>query len=304
MPNQKSLKKLSLLFFSIILAIIWTFDSLQIPQTTSFTLNVWMLDVGQGESVLVKEPSGKTVLFDGGPDDSVLSEVGEILPPWDREIDLVVLSHNHSDHIRGLISVLERYTVKELWISGAVHTTDDYRAFLEVIKEKKIAPKIVYFTDEPCSEICPQPIPFGETTLQIYHPLENMTGELPKDQHDATVAVKITYKDESVFLTGDLNEGHEKDMIKACKPINCTLKADILQIPHHGSASGLSEDFLKAVSPTSALIPVGLDNKFHHPRQVILDRLTAAHIPIYRTDLDGQIHVQLDGEHYTINTTR
>lgn len=296
MAKQKSLSRLLLLFFSISIAGLWSFTSLNLQDKTNPALDIWMLNVGQGESVLIREPSGKKILFDGGPNDSVLSELGSILPPWDRTIDLVILSHNHSDHIRGLISVFERYLVKELWISGAIHTTDDYRVFLQGVKDQKTSTKVVSYDSEACSEICPPLHPIGQTNFQIYHPLENMTGERPKNQHDATVIVKVSYGKESLLLTGDINTEHEEVLVKTCTLPKCDLSATALQVTHHGSADGSSNKFLKAVHPKIALIPVGLDNKFDHPRKETLDRLASFQIPIYRTDLNGRIHLKLDGK--------
>lgn len=302
MSEPKSIKKLSLLFFCILVAGIWSINSLRPHQNTIPTLDIWMLDVGQGESVLVREPGGKKLLFDGGPTDAVLSELGSILPPWDKTIDLVVLSHNHSDHIRGLISVLQRYTVKEIWISGAIHTTEEYRTFLEELKTHNLKPTISYFDSKKCTTICPTQTQFGEANLQVYHPLEDSTGIRPTDQHDATVMVKVSYSNSSLLLTGDIDEGHEQDIIRTCRPPICSLRATFLQIPHHGSATGLSPDFLKAVSPKVALIPVGADNKFNHPRQVILDRLDQAKIPTYRTDTQGRIHIAATSQNYSLST--
>lgn len=290
------MKKIGLLFFSIILASWWTFTTLRPTFSPTPALDIWMLDVGQGESVLLREPSGKKILFDGGPSEAVLRELGNILPAWDRQIDLIIISHNHSDHLRGLISVIERYQVKEIWISGAIHTTDEYRALLEVIQAKQLKPRIVFFDPASCQTSCPPSEAVGQVRVQIYHPLEKMTGQRPQEQHDATVAAKFSFENQSVFLTGDLDEAHEKAILTACQPPVCSLQADVLQVPHHGSATGLNPAFLEAVSPKIALIPVGKDNPYDHPRQIILDRLQKSGIPIYRTDLDGRIRIIL-GKH-------
>jgi competence protein ComEC len=267
------------------------------------TTNIWVLDVGQGESILIREPSGKKLLFDGGPDDSVLSELGIILPPWDRRLDLLVLSHNHIDHMRGFIKVLERYDVKELWISGAIHSTNDFQAFIATAYRSGIKPRIVFFSPAECFTICPKIIPFGEAGIQVYHPLSSMEGKSPKDQHDATLVIKVSFGSQSILLPGDIDEGHEKEMLAACKPKVCTLESTIFQAAHHGSASGLHPDFLKAVSPQAVLIPVGSKNRFGHPAPTILEKIKKAHIPVYRTDLRGRIHVVLYPERFTISTS-
>ncbi|MBU6389782.1 MBL fold metallo-hydrolase, partial [Patescibacteria group bacterium] len=115
--SQHLLKKLSLTI-GVVLLIGWSVLSVRPSYSSVPALDVWMLNVGQGESVLLREPHDKKILFDGGPDETVLSQLGSILPVWDRKINLVILSHNHSDHIDGLISVLERYQISEVWLSG------------------------------------------------------------------------------------------------------------------------------------------------------------------------------------------
>jgi competence protein ComEC len=287
------LRRLWPLLLVILLAGSWTLWSL-LPHFQPNSLEAWVLDVGQGESVLVHEPSGKLLLFDGGPDDSVLSQLGAILPPWDDAIDLVILSHNHDDHIRGLLSVFQRYKVGGVWVSGATDTTAEYRLFTAEIAQYHIPKRLTWFPPASCPPRapCPPAIPFGQAQLQVYHPLREMLGIDPTDQHDATVSVKVSWHSQSIFLTGDLNEDHETDMLASCQA-TCTLASTILQVPHHGSATGLLPAFLAAVHPLDAVIPVGLNNKYHHPRPETLAKLTAAHIPIYRTDLQGRIHIIL-----------
>lgn len=254
-------------------------------------LEMWVLDVGQGESVLVREPTGKKLLFDGGPSDQVLSELGGILAPWDRTIDIVVLSHIHSDHVQGLIGVVDRYHIKELWISGTSYNSADYKTFLSGVNQHHIPTKITSAEYTGCTTICPLPYAFGKATLQVYHPVTSMQGAVLTYPHDATIVVKVSYTTSSILLTGDLDEGHEQDIISACHPPSCSLRATVLQIPHHGSKTGLSAFFLSTVHPEIAVIPVGLNNKFGHPGAVILKRLQEAHVPIYRTDTEGQIHI-------------
>lgn len=252
------------------------------PLAVSPRLEIWVLDVGQGESVLVREPSGKKLLFDGGPNDTVLAQIGEILPPWDRHIDVVVLSHPHADHIRGLISVLDRYTIGELWTSGTTAATKDFAAWTEKIQEKKIKTRVVQAGLEE---------PWGQAELEVHHPLITMAGKQPSETHDGTVVVRVEYQAQALLLTGDLEEEHELAMLQSCQQPKCTLASQIMQIPHHGSAYGLAPEFLAAVHPQIALIPVGKDNKFKHPRPEILEKLKKAQVIILRTDTQRQLHL-------------
>ena len=267
-----------------------TWQTIHTHYTTTPALDVWALSVGQGESVFLREAGGKKILFDGGPDDTVQSELASIMPIWDHHIDLVILSHNHLDHITGLLGVIKKYSISEVWISGATEPGDTYALWRKELQEEHIPTKIVYahFKEN-----------LGTLQLQVLHPTYSMDGVDPPNQHDATVVVKVTYAKESLLLTGDLDEGHEKDIIQHCLAPSCSLTADVLQIPHHGSATGLSPEFLQAVHPKAAFICVGQNNSYHHPRQEILERLNHAGVPFFRTDQDGQIHIVLYPDHIT-----
>jgi len=264
-----------------------------LPESTPGALDIWMLNVGQGESVFIHEPDGTTILFDGGPDDSVLQELGSVLPPWQHTINLVILSHPHADHIRGLIDVLQRYTVQAVWSSGTIIDTADFRTWIHLLTTLHIPVRHVhaYFQEK-----------VGDANLEVYHPLVDMVGQEPEETHDGDVSVKLTYQSFSFFLAGDLNEDHENAMLASCQPPKCSLQSTILQVPHHGSATGLAVSFLQAVNPEAALIPVGLNNTFGHPRPEILAKLATAGIPVFRTDTEKRIHVLYKDDNVSIDT--
>lgn len=263
------------------------------PSYPPNTLQAWVLDVGQGESILVREPSGKFLLFDGGPDDTVLSQLGAVLPPWHHHLDIVVLSHNHSDHLFGLIAVLQRFSVGEFWLSGAITHAADFQELYQLITTHPKAVKPVFFDSRSCQTVCPPITPFGQASIQVYHPLEDFSGKEPRNPHDATVSIKVTYSQQSLLLTGDLEEVHEKAILAACMAPACSLKSSILQVPHHGSGSGLLPDFLNTIHPIYAVIPVGINNSFHHPAPNTLHTLEQAHVPFFRTDLEGRLTILL-----------
>ncbi len=253
-----------------------------LPLTLPHQARLWVLSVGQGESVLYQDTSGKSLLFDGGPDDTVLSELGRILPPWHRYIDVVVLSHTHVDHVRGLISVLERYRVGEVWESGALYPGGDMVSWHKLIQEKNIPDHIVFAGIE---------MTIGNTHILTMHPMKSMVGVKVPEAHDATVVLQMTIDSEKILLTGDLNEKHEADIMAWCQPPKCSLQSDILQVPHHGSDTGLSPPFLAAVQPQFAFICVGQNNSYHHPRAIILQLLEESHIPYQRTDTQGGVKI-------------
>ncbi|MBU6389655.1 hypothetical protein KGQ71_04030, partial [Patescibacteria group bacterium] len=168
------------------------------------------------------------------------------------------------------------------------------------LQEKRLKTRFVYFDPASCSSTCPPSAQFGDIRLQIYHPTKSLVGATPKNAHDADLVVRASYGKESILLAGDLGEEHEQEMLAACPPPDCSLQSDILQVPHHGSNTGLSPPFLSAVQPSVALIPVGAGNTFGHPGTLTLQKLAEARIPVYRTDQQGQIHLVLYPDHFTV----
>ena len=277
-------------FSTILLLVISGWNFLHTKYQATPALDVWALSVGQGESVFLHEASGKKILFDGGPNSDVISELASIMPFWDHSLDLIILSHNHADHHDGMLTVLDHYTVHEAWISGAIEDSVDYRTWRQRLSEKNIPTKIVY---------AGQTEQLGTLQIQVLHPITSEEGITPKDQHEATIVAKITYQKASILLTGDLNENQENDIITNCRAPTCSLQSDILQIPHHGSKTGLLPAFLSAIQPKVAFISVGQHNLFHHPTPTTTKKLDTAHIPFFRTDLDGQVHFILFGDRIT-----
>jgi competence protein ComEC len=279
------MRKKLLIALCVFIGLGWALESLRPAYDTSApNLTVWALSVGQGESILLREAGGKTVLFDGGPDDTVLGELSAALPFWDRHIDLMVLSHTHADHIVGLTDVLDRYDIGEIWTSGALQKSTQFSAWQDALRRYDKTPRTVFagFSAR-----------LGTLDIRVLHPSRSMAGITPKDAHDATVVLHVAYGKESVLLTGDLNEAQESDVMAACPPPECSLASSVLQIPHHGSQSGLAPAFLAAVSPKVAFICVGIDNSYGHPGPNTLRKLALARIPYFRTDTDGRVRITL-----------
>ncbi|MFH1564264.1 MAG: MBL fold metallo-hydrolase [bacterium] len=135
MPNISQKLKLTILFTAITLFIFSAFVWLKSARQKD--LEVIFFDVGQGDSILIKTPAKNNILIDGGEDSTVLYKLGKHLPFYDKTIDLMILTHPHSDHVGGLVSVLNRYKVKQILATGVVHTSPDYLEWLNIIKEKK-----------------------------------------------------------------------------------------------------------------------------------------------------------------------
>lgn len=252
------------------------------PSAANGLLRVRVLDVGQGDSILIDTPTGEHLLIDGGPDDVVLGQLVKYLAPPQR-FALVVASHNDADHITGLPAVLGRYAVERVWVSGATHTTGVYERWLRAIQDSGAQVEAVHAGREQR---------FGDLVVRVLNPPQDFTGTRPEEQHEATVVLKLIYGATSILLTGDLDEAQETTLAAADPAV---LAATALKVSHHGSKNGTTLKFLDAVHPQITLISVGRDNKFGHPTPTVLDRLSSRGIQIGRTDEQGTLTVTSDG---------
>lgn len=247
-------------------------------------LEVDFLDVGQGDSILIKAPAGQRILIDGGPDKSVLRQLGRVLPFWERRIDLMILTHPHDDHVGGLLEVLKRYRVEKILYTGALHTSPNYLAWLKLVREKKAPLTII---DRP------QTIDLGKNArLEIIWPRENLAGRTTKNLNNSSIVSRLVYGRSEFLLMGDAEIEVEAALIRS----RAELSADALKVGHHGSDNATTEEFLRQTEPATAVIEVGADNKFGHPSRRVIKRLERAGVKLYRTDLNGTIKLVSDGE--------
>ncbi len=270
-------------------------------------LEVIFLDVGQGDSTLIKTPYGQNILIDGGPDNTVIKRLGEELPWWDKNIDLMILSHPHEDHLNGLIDVIKRYKVKKILYTGAIHTSPNYLAWLELVRDRNIP---IIIIDKP------QTINFGdECRLEILYPLENLAGQVVNNLNNSSIIARLVYGENKFLFTGDAETEAEKKLIglpppQAPPPLRgrgemeyVDLQADVLKAGHHGSDTSSGIEFLNLVKPEITVIQVGADNDFGHPSRRIIKRLERLDSQIFRNDLDGTIKIVSDGKKIRIQTS-
>ncbi len=248
----------------------------------SHDLRVIFMDVGQGDAILLVTPQQHYVLVDGGPDATILSRLGKELPFNTHRLSLVVASHNHADHITGLNAVLDRYDADKIWISGAIHTTNEYLKLLDHIHSKQIPTEVVWKGTQT---------DIDGVHLDVLFPLSSMEGTRPEDQHDATIVIRATYGSQHFLFTGDLNEGHEQQIVDSGQVV----QAEVVKVPHHGSGTGLLPAFLAAVGPQQAVIQVGTPNSYGHPAVSTLRALQAQGSTVWRNDVNGTIRMNTDG---------
>jgi competence protein ComEC len=254
-------------------------------------LKVYFLDIGQGDAIFIESPNGNQALVDGGPDGKVLSELGKVMPFYDREIDVVILTHSDADHVSGLIPVLERYSVSSILETKALHTTSMYDSW-----RLTVAAENAEYVQATAGKV----IDLGSgVSLTVIYPIENLENK-EIDPNDASVVMLLDYKNTEILLTGDLEEKGERELIMAGAPLD----VDVLKLGHHGSKTSSAEYFLAATSPQSAIISAGLNNRYGHPHSDVVKRLESFGIPYYRTDSQGMIELTSDGYNYDIVTER
>jgi competence protein ComEC len=251
------------------------------------SLEVTALDVGQGDSIFIVGPDGATMLIDaGGPVGGVTEaaeatsrfDVGEeVVSPylWSRRfrrLDVIALSHAHSDHMGGMPAIMRNFRPKELWVSIDPNS-DAYRALLVEAVQLGVVVRHFYAGDH---------IAWGGTEVTVLAP-ENGYSNAGEPVNDDSLVMRMQYGKASVLLEGDAEAPSERAMLAHGRVAAVTL----LKVGHHGSRTSTTQEFLDAVSPKDAVISVGLGNTFGHPRYEVIERIAEARIRLYRTDEFG-----------------
>ena len=258
-------------------------------------LSVSILDVGQGDAILITTPSNQHILVDGGPSpEQVTHELGERLPFWDRSIDLVVLTHAHDDHVTGLVEVLRRYHVGEVLEPCFPHTSSAYAEWLGLIEEKGIE----------CT--CAQPgqqIDLGDgAIMEVLNPPREFLEGTDSDLDNNGMVLRLSMGDISFLLTADLYADGERYLLDQ----GVEFRSTVLKVAHHGSDTSTTPGFLAAVAPQVAVISAGAENPFGHPSSEVMERLDERldENYIYLTSEDGTITFTTDGERLWVETER
>lgn len=276
MSNRKALY-LILLTLAIIAAILAGIIWYQQKEETK----VVFFDVGQGDAILIERGSNQ-ILIDGGPDGKrVMEKLGEYVPFWDRQIEIVIATHPDEDHIDGLVDVMENYRIGEVIDNGVETDTQIYKKYKEVIATKNID----HIEGKTGMEIKLA----DNTKLEILSPDGTQDKNNPKDTNISSIVSKLVSGDNSFLFTGDLTTEGEQILLSK----NSGLRSRVLKVAHHGSKYATSDNFLNKVQPQEAVISVGKNNRYGHPAGEVLDRLSAHKIIIKRTDEAGDVGYDL-----------
>lgn len=257
------------------------------PDFRSGALEVTAIDVGQGDSILIVTPLGRTLLVDAGGLPTWMHsdlDIGEdVVSPylWSRGIshlDTVAITHAHADHIGGMPAILANFHPQQLWL-GVDSPSPELQHVLQEAERLGI-PMVVHTAGDK--------LEMGGANVRILAPLPSADLQLSRP-NDSSLVIKVTYKSTSALLEGDA-ERKEENLVSQEEP-----RADLLKVAHHGSATSTAPEFLAAVHPRFAVISVGARNVYGHPRQEVLDRLAQSKVGTYRTDASGAVTFYLDG---------
>jgi competence protein ComEC len=240
------------------------------------TLRVDVLDIGQGDSILIRSPGGKTILIDAG-DGKV-----DVPPILAREgvtsLDLVIGTHPHADHIGGMDDVVAGFPIKVYTDNGLPHTTATYSRLMSAIEAKGIAYRAAvagqtYNLDDGAK-------------LEVLFPNGTKLTNTRSDLNSNSVVTRLTHQGHCMLFVGDAEEPTEDALVAAGLG-----PCDVLKVAHHGSRHSSSQRFLDALRPKHAVISVGVGNRYHHPGRETIQKLVAMKVDVHRTDLEGQLTI-------------
>jgi competence protein ComEC len=244
-------------------------------------LHVWFLDIGQGDGILIQTPQGRQVLVDGGASpERLFNELGAVMPFWDRNLDLLVLTHPDGDHMAAQVEIPSRFRVAAALDTAASQANPDAQPWRDRLAAAGAPVHLQHaggWVD----------LGDGAALWIVWPPLGGYSGEDADNEN--SLVTRLVYGNVSMLLTGDAGKPAEAALLAAGAPVRAT----VLKVGHHGSTSSSSPAFVAAVNPTWAVIQVGADNDYGHPSPETLEILRGR--AVLRNDTQGRIHLATDG---------
>lgn len=269
-------------------------------------LHIVFCDVGQGDAVYIRLPDGRDMLIDGGPNEKVIACLSRHMAFWDRKIDLMFLTHAEHDHLGGLMAVVSRFAVGSVVLSAVPDTSEQYLQLISALDGNKVPQKHLTAGDS---------LTAGNVEVHVLWPSEAVISSLrdyagadasvvlgvsTPDRNDLSLVLRLRYGMFDILFPGDAGIGAEAEYRE-------TVLADggieVLKMPHHGSKTGMTEDYFDALHLGLAVISVGR-NTYGHPATEILDMLAKKNVRVLRTDQEGDIEIISDGIDWTVQTSK
>lgn len=276
------MKKLITYVVSVTLISILFMPVMLVSAKVGQKMDVHLIDVGQGDSILIKTPHNKVILIDGGPPKAGKTVVDYIKQQDIHTIDLLITTHPHIDHIGGLPEVLKNIAVKQILDSGRIHATLTYAKYINQIRKQKIPMTIAkantYIELDPSLSI---------KILNAHRPFKN--------NNQSSIALQITYDDIVFLFLGDIEAEQEKTISQ-----RNIIDADFLKVAHHGSKTSSSLAFLERVKPEVALLTYSKKNRYGHPVKQVIENLQRTEAQIYSTAVFGHVTIHTNGKNYLI----
>lgn len=275
--------KLVIMAVVLIIVLAWA----HISRLPHGALVLEVLDIGQGDAILITTPHGRRVLIDGGPGQSVLRELGATMPFLSRKIDVMVLTHPHADHVDGLVPVIRRYDVGQLMVTGITYPNAAYTSLLKSARAPSLygSPSLTLADDD-------RDFILDGVTFDILYPFEPFLGETISNANNSSIVILVSYGEHRILLTGDAEVEEEAELVEAHDRGEIDLRADVLKAGHHGSRTSSTPEFVERVDPEVAIISSGEENSYGHPHPETLETFERLEIEVRRTDKEGSVMME------------
>ena len=251
--------------------------------SNSDTLKVYITDVGQADSILIRDGNYNALIDAGNNSD------GEKLVKYYKELGItnfkyVFASHPHEDHIGGMDDIINNFDIENFYMPDKLSTTKTFEDMLDALERKNLKYIVPKVNDN---------LSLNNSNIDVIYVGSDVT-----DINDSSIVLKLNYFSNSFLFTGDLGSNKEKEILNS----GANIKADVLKVGHHGSSYSTASSFLDKVNPSFAVISVGKDNIYKHPASSTLEKLNKRGIKVYRTDLDGTILFESNGKDISVST--